>query len=90
MMNIELKSRNFKKLQRFPAFSRKSEKIRANFMEISENHEPTATRTATCRSSRPSDRRPCKSRARRNLAAPSFLKILSELSIADVDNVLFR
>ena len=32
MMEIELKSRNFEKLQRFSAFSRKSE-IRANFIK---------------------------------------------------------
>ena len=33
---IKLKSRNFEQLQRF---SRKSEKIRANLMKISENHD---------------------------------------------------
>ena len=33
---IQLKSRNVEQLQRF---SRKSEKIQANFMEISENHD---------------------------------------------------
>ena len=37
MMKIQLKSRNFEKLQRFSAFSRKSEQIRANFIKISEN-----------------------------------------------------
>ena len=37
MMKIELKSRNFEKLQRVSAFSTKSEKIRANFIKISEN-----------------------------------------------------
>ena len=36
---IKLKSRNVERLQRFSAFSRKSEKIRANFMKISENHD---------------------------------------------------
>ena len=39
MMKIELKSRNFEKLQRFSAFSRKLEEIRANFMKISENRD---------------------------------------------------
>jgi len=42
MMKIDLNSRNFEKLQRFSAFSRKkqSEKIRANFVKTSENrHE---------------------------------------------------
>ena len=33
---IKVKSRNFEQLQRF---SRKSEKIRANFMKISKNHD---------------------------------------------------
>ena len=39
MMKFKLKSRNFEKLQRFSAFSTKSEKIRATFMKISENHD---------------------------------------------------
>ena len=39
MMKIKLKTRNFEKLQRFPAFSKKSEKIRANFIKISENRD---------------------------------------------------
>ena len=37
MMEIGLKSINFEKLQRVSAFSTKSEKIRANFIKISEN-----------------------------------------------------
>ena len=43
MMKIELKSRNFEKLQRFcfSAFSTRSEKIRAknNFIKIRENRD---------------------------------------------------
>ena len=39
MMKIKLQSRNFEKLQSFSAFSTKSEKIRANFMKISENYD---------------------------------------------------
>jgi len=37
MMKIQLKSRNFEKVQRFSAFSRKSEKTRTNSVKISEN-----------------------------------------------------
>ena len=36
MIKIKLKSKNFEKLQRFSAFSTKSEKIRENLIEISE------------------------------------------------------
>ena len=39
MMKIEWKSRNFEKLQRLEAFSTKSEKTRANWIKISENHK---------------------------------------------------
>jgi len=35
----KLKSRNFEKFQRFSAFSTKSEKIRSNFIKISENRD---------------------------------------------------
>ena len=35
MMKIKLKSKNFEKLQRFSAFSTKSENIRANFIKTS-------------------------------------------------------
>jgi hypothetical protein len=36
-MKYKLKSRNVENLQRFAAFSRKSENIRAHFITISEN-----------------------------------------------------
>jgi len=35
----KLKSTNFEKLQRFSAFSTKSEKIRATFIKISKNRD---------------------------------------------------
>ena len=39
MINIELKSRNFEKLQRFSAFSRKSEQISFKSAKIATNFE---------------------------------------------------
>ena len=42
MMKIELQSRNFEKLQRFSAFSRKSEQISLRSAKIATNFEKRA------------------------------------------------